>query len=136
MAQGLKKPIADIKNFIKKLQRSDDKTKKRWLVVSSAISMVIIFFLWLAYLNAVVMPETKQEKATATTIKISEGGQKKSFFRTFSIGLKTVTGDLKKQFLNIKEDFNQTYDNFKNRIQKKNEFILEKSDIMQNNQNQ
>lgn len=138
MAQSIEKNklIANIKKFIKKLQRSDDKTKKRWLIVSSAVSMLIIFFLWLTYLNLVVMPKTEIEKTATTTIIIKNSEKNRSFFKTFFIGLKIMAENLKNQFTDIRESFNETYDNFKDQIQKKNEFILEKGDTIQNTENQ
>ncbi len=39
------------KKFIKKIQNSDENIKKRWLIASSAITMVLVIGLWLIYMN-------------------------------------------------------------------------------------
>ena len=39
------------KNFIEKLQNSDESVKIRWLIGLSAVAMVIIVSFWLVYLN-------------------------------------------------------------------------------------
>jgi hypothetical protein len=44
--------IDKIKQFIKKIQESDETTKKRWIVIFSGLSMVIIVGLWVVYMNA------------------------------------------------------------------------------------
>lgn len=40
-----------LKKYLKKIQNSDEATKKRWLIVSSAIAMVLVISLWLVYIN-------------------------------------------------------------------------------------
>ena len=40
-----------LNKFIGKIQNSDEATKKRWLIVSSAIAMVLVISLWLVYIN-------------------------------------------------------------------------------------
>ncbi len=39
------------KSFLEKLQSADEETKKRWLVISVAVIMVIVIYVWLAYFN-------------------------------------------------------------------------------------
>ena len=38
-------------NQLGNIQNSDEATKKRWLIVSSAIAMVLVISLWLVYIN-------------------------------------------------------------------------------------
>ena len=40
-----------LNKFIGKIQSSNEATKKYWLIVSSAIAMVLIISLWLIYIN-------------------------------------------------------------------------------------
>lgn len=40
-----------LNKFIGKIQHSDEATKKRWLIVSSAIAMILVISLWLVYIN-------------------------------------------------------------------------------------
>ncbi len=41
----------NLKNFITKIQNSDEATKKRWLIGTTAIAMVFVVGLWLIYIN-------------------------------------------------------------------------------------
>lgn len=43
------------KNFLEKLQTSDEAVKQRWLVGSAVVIMTIVVFLWLAYFNSFVI---------------------------------------------------------------------------------
>lgn len=42
------------KNFLERLQSADEATKKRWLIVSAAVIMAIVIYVWLAYFNNLV----------------------------------------------------------------------------------
>ena len=44
----------DQKNWLQRLQESDDRTKKRWLVGLSAASMIIVVAVWLSYFATLV----------------------------------------------------------------------------------
>jgi len=43
-----------IKVFLEKIQNSDEKTKKRWLIGASAVSMILVVGLWFIYINSTV----------------------------------------------------------------------------------
>lgn len=68
------------KDFIEKLQNSDEAAKIRWLIVLSAIAMAIIVGLWLFFLNVSV------EKVGS--IKAEESGI--GFWLVFKTGMKAV----------------------------------------------
>jgi hypothetical protein len=53
------------KDFIKKLQEKDEKTKRVYLVAASSVSMIVIILLWVLYLNFTV-PTVGQGNATST----------------------------------------------------------------------
>jgi hypothetical protein len=53
------------KDFIKKLQEKDEKTKRVYLAVASSVSMIVIVLLWILYLNFTV-PMVGQGNATST----------------------------------------------------------------------
>ena len=42
------------KSFLERLQSADDNRKRRWLVVSSGVAMVIVVYVWLAYFNFII----------------------------------------------------------------------------------
>ena len=41
--------------FLKKLQSSDEATKRKWLVGATIVAMVIVLYVWLAYFNNLVV---------------------------------------------------------------------------------
>ena len=40
--------------FIEKLQNSDEDTKRRWMIILTAIAMIVVIYIWLAYFNNLV----------------------------------------------------------------------------------
>ena len=43
--------IGGIKNFIKNLRDENENTKKRWLIILSGVTMVLVISLWVGYFN-------------------------------------------------------------------------------------
>lgn len=41
-------------SFIEKLQGAPEAVKKRWMIVSTAVIMVVVIYFWLAYFNGLV----------------------------------------------------------------------------------
>ncbi len=72
-------------NFIKKLQESDEKTKRRWLFLLSGISMFAVIFLWTKYFNSIV------EHINAPEQNNQEVSQSFPFWQTFKAGLGVVS---------------------------------------------
>jgi hypothetical protein len=102
-----------MKNFISKLQKSDEATKKKWLIFLSIISIAIIFTLWIAYLNLIVPQVAPLEIA-------SETERKPGFFETMKIGLKLTVLEIKNRTINA-------FNYFKTKIISDREIIIEKS---------
>ena len=93
-----------IRNFILELQNSDDATKKRWLIILSGASMIVVVGLWLVYFNVSLEKiAPAQQQAVAETSGIKEtledlkntlnngiAGIKEQLNRTKSYDFKTV----------------------------------------------
>ena len=78
--------MSSIRNFIEKLQNSEDNVKKRWLVILSGLSMAIIISIWLIYLNNIMEKVgEKQSRQSETT-----------FWQVFRTGLQ-ITGSTIKE---------------------------------------
>lgn len=45
----------DLKSFLEKLQSADESVKLRWMIVSTAVVMVIVIYVWLAYFNSLIV---------------------------------------------------------------------------------
>ena len=76
-----------IRNFIEKLQNSDDTVKKRWLVIMSGLSMIIVIAIWLIFLNNSI------EKIGEKKLNESET----SFWQVFQTGLKIAGNSIKEK---------------------------------------
>ena len=82
---------------IKNLQRSPDKTKKRWLIGSSVLIMFLIIGVWLIYLNFTLptlkTTEAKTKPANENFLKIMDRGFK-SIVEEISKGINMINGKL------------------------------------------
>lgn len=68
--------------FIKQLRRSDDAVKKRWLVILSVLTMLIVLVVWSRYFAASLVRPDQQPAED----------QGFSFWETMGTGLKVVGG--------------------------------------------
>ncbi len=88
--------MQEIKNFIYRLQNSDEATKKRWLFGATAVVMILVIALW----SICISFEVKNVGANETSQTNNP-----SFFAVFSTGLNMLDKETKQQ---IKELINQT----------------------------
>ncbi|MBI4086317.1 MAG: hypothetical protein HY433_03725 [Candidatus Liptonbacteria bacterium] len=70
-------------NFLKRLQESEENVKRRWLILGSAVMMILVVFIWLNYFNTLV----QQASAPAQTEQAERG---LTFWQTFKSGLGIV----------------------------------------------
>ncbi|MDP3015351.1 MAG: hypothetical protein Q8N28_03020 [bacterium] len=70
-----------LNKFIGKIQNSDEATKKRWLIVSSAIAMVLVISLWLVYINWTIK---------AVGDNVGKQDMEPGFWQIFKTGLKVA----------------------------------------------
>lgn len=72
--------IEKIQNFFLELQQSDETTKKRWLVILTSGSMVIVISLWAVYLNF-----------TIANLNEDRNPKQNDFLSVFNNGLQIIT---------------------------------------------
>lgn len=68
--------------FIKQLRRADDAVKKRWLIILSALAMLIVLLVWSKYFAASLVRPGEQPAED----------QGFSFWETMGTGLKVIGG--------------------------------------------
>ncbi len=87
---NLKKAATETLRYVRKLQRSDEAVKKRWLIGGAAATMVVLILLWVVYLNIVLPPVTQVqvEEEIGPTALIYK---KESPFSVFIRGAGVVT---------------------------------------------
>ncbi len=76
-----------VKNFVLKIQNSDESAKKVWLVVLSGLSMVVVVALWLTYMKLTVATVTPPSDVVA--VENAENNTT-GFFAIFSAGAKII----------------------------------------------
>ncbi len=133
---NIKETATKTRDFIKRLQRADDKTKRRYLYGVSAVLMIVVVFLWLVYLN-MTLPQAAPEVATATSSATTSfpgaSGETKtgSFFGTLGRGFGIVWQDLGSGFQNIGNVIGGAWQDFQNQIQRTNTLQLEATSTTQ-----
>jgi len=75
-----------IKNFIVKLQNSNEKTKKRWLIGLSAAAMFLIVMLWIVYLDFISDRIGRPEQEAPSEI---------SFWQVLKVGIERAVDSIK-----------------------------------------
>lgn len=83
--------ISKLNDFIKNLQNSDPKTKKRWLIGATSITMILVITLWSFHISRFI----KDLNAAKT-----ESNQA-SFTAVFTNGLKIISKETAAQIKNL-----------------------------------
>lgn len=73
----------NIRELIENIQNSDEATKKRWLIASSAVTMILVVSLWLIYINHSIQP-------AGNNINIEQQESGIGFWQIFKNGLNIV----------------------------------------------
>lgn len=77
-----------IRDFVEKLQNSDDAVKKRWLIGLSAATIILVIGLWVVYLNFTIdkIGESEQEAPSGTSFwQVLKTGSGKAFSKIVGI---------------------------------------------------
>ena len=118
MFEQLKKTHQRFKKFLRELQRADRHRKKRWLIGTTTVSMIIVIILWFFYINFTNLPSITQPINNNDDNNI----EKSSFFETFKIGLQQINQT-------SREQIEQTKSFLGDQFKRTNEFILEGEQI-------
>jgi len=82
-----------IRELLEKIQNSDEKTKRRYLIIVSAVTMVLVIGLWLIYLKSTIS-DVGQETINQTTSNTQ-------FWQVFKNGLSITASSIKENIQNI-----------------------------------
>lgn len=111
---------------LRKIQRADDRTKKQYLVIFSSLAMILVVGLWFFYLS-ISLPQPP-DTASKEVPDIVAKKENNSFFKIFSRGLQKIAGDLKEQFIKIRDGLVQAFVILNREASRVNEFTLERED--------
>lgn len=117
-----------IGQFIKGIQHSDDRRKKRWLVIFSGILMILVIALWVAYLDITLPQSTEIPRATSTETIAAPPSRKEgvSFFDTLGVGWKIVWKSFQKNMSDLGNMAGTEWLNLKGLLDRANEMNIEK----------
>src|SRR3990167_7387460 len=95
------KTIVKIRERLRIIQRKDESTRKRYLIIASTLAMLLVIFSWFFYLNA-TLPRAAEVK-TETQGVLEEPESKESFILVLGRGFVSIASRLKRQFETTKE---------------------------------
>lgn len=105
--EKIKEKIQRSKEFIHRLQRLEDKRKKRWLIGLTTIAMILFFALWITYIDFVGLPAIAVKTKTITTTTEPSAAQEESFLKIFQRGWKEIGGQINNNVTKAKELINE-----------------------------
>jgi hypothetical protein len=85
-------------NFLAKLQSTDESTKKKWLILITVVSMMIVVSVWLKYFNNLVIGVNNNPTV--------DGGSGFSFFETMKEGTAFLYDSLAQKMTGLGEVLN------------------------------
>lgn len=118
--EKIKEKIRRSKEFVHRLQRLEDKEKKRWLIGLTAIAMILFFALWITYIDFVglptIVPKNKNVAAKTEPAEV----QQESLIKIFQRGWKEIGGQ-------INDNINKTKELINEQVAKTNEIDFNKN---------
>ncbi|GEM_PF-2347110 len=125
-----------IQRFIANLQNADLKTRRRWLVGLSGISMVLVVVLWVVYLNvafpsfggsvATTATSTQETAEVALKQETTPQPSRTSFFGTLGRGFQILGDEIKNELYSIKVSIVELWNKTINAFSKTNSYEVEK----------
>ncbi|HMB17550.1 MAG TPA: hypothetical protein VKO61_01420 [Candidatus Paceibacterota bacterium] len=115
-----KKGTKAVDSKIKKIRRSDRKTKRNWLIGSTIIAMIIVISIWVGYLNLTVPEINSLDPAVSSTttenIAQEEGSDSplSVFSRGFKITSQSISKSVESLVAKTKNFISNTKDKFNN----------------------
>ncbi len=110
------------REFLRKVRRSDDREKKRWMIFFSAIGIIAVVALWMAYLN-ITLPRSSADETSAVP---KEVGMSPSFFKTLGTGWESVWKSIENNANNIGGNLESQWVNLMEQAKRTNDMNLEK----------
>ena len=93
------------KHHLRAIQRSDDVTKKRWVIRASILSMVVVVGLWFGYLKLTLPPTNVVLSAAPEKQAENSGETREGFWVILKRGITNISQTAKEGFTNIRGSF-------------------------------
>ncbi|MDP3645562.1 MAG: hypothetical protein Q8R25_00535 [bacterium] len=104
----MQKQIAETQNWIRRVQRSSDRTKRVWLIILSVSFMGLIISVWFLYLNF-TLPKLKGASR-------EEKPEKEQFWKVFGEGFSVIGEGAWREVRNAEEKFKGLKEAAENKI--------------------
>lgn len=114
--------FARARAHLKSVQRAPEAKRRRWLTITSAVTMVFILLTWVLYLN-LTLPRLEEVTATSSAPAASASGD--GFWETFGRGLSQVGGEVSARWNELKTKVGEATEQLKGALERPNEFSLE-----------
>ena len=130
MSVDVNKIVKDIRARLRRLQRTDDKTKKRYLVVSSTIAMILVIGSWFVYLN-LSLPRVDNAESVVTNVGVldQDENNNESFIKVFGRGLVNVKEGFSEQFIRFRDSLTEGFIFFNGQIRRAKEFSFQSEEL-------
>ncbi len=89
-----------VRQHVRRIQYSDDRTKRRWLAGITAVVMVMVVVLWVVYLNIAVPAIVGSEVVVQADTQKSDNGDD-SLLTTFTRGVSVLVNQVGQAFSNM-----------------------------------
>ena len=78
------------KSFLDELRSLDEPVKKRVLIISTIIIMIIVLYIWIGYFNSIVASSSQPTVATAVATSTGATSQGISFWQNIKNGMANI----------------------------------------------
>jgi len=134
MSFSYKNAATETKQFIRKLQRSDEKTKKQWFLGTTSVIMVLVLLLWVVYLNLTIPSVAGPVISTSTPSlafkpELKRENVEPSIFETFAKGVSVIGNDLKQKYEVFSEAVTKSLNSLKSKFEKKNSMSIQGANL-------
>ena len=122
MSMDLNRLFGDARDRLRRVQRADAKTKKRYLIFGSAAAMILVVLLWFFYLSLTLPKVASTSPEAALPAQVEESD---SFFQVLGRGARNLKDSLVREFENFKTGVSQSVSSFVGRFKEAKEFTIE-----------
>lgn len=137
--------LSKIINHIKKIQNEKEEVRKKYLIIFSSLSTILVIFLWVLFLKYTLPttpPPPNLENVLSTTTNTSEAKtilkdkNSNSFFsslkETFSLGINKIYNDVNNFSKEAFSSLENVIVNVKNMVNKENKFEIKNEEELKN----
>jgi methyl-accepting chemotaxis protein len=117
--------LREVNRKMREIRRSDRRTRRNWLVGSTAVAMIIIIALWVGYLNVTVSKIARNGDVKEEIPVEEKGTDENSVFSVFSRGFKETARSASEIFGKLTDKVSEIFSGAKERLENIKEYAPE-----------